>query len=64
MKTFYVFREGLVAGYDRIDSKGLSFGYDWLNAVYRARMRVGRFAARLFHHEPEVYEFRNKDEHR
>ncbi len=53
-----------MAGYDRINSKGLSFGYDWLNAVYRAGMRVGRFVARLFHHEPEVYEFRNKDEHR
>jgi len=64
MKTFFVFREGFVAGYDRINSKGLSFGYDWLNAVYRAGMRVGRFVARLFHHEPEVYEFRNKDEHR
>ena len=64
MKTFYVFREGVVAGYDRIDSKGLSFGNDGLNAVYRAGMRVGRFVARLFHHEPEVYEFRNKDEHR
>ena len=53
-----------MAGYDRIDSKGLSFGNDGLNAVYRAGMRVGRFAARLFHHEPEVYELRNKDGHR
>jgi hypothetical protein len=64
MKTFYVFREGLVAGYDRIDLKGLSYGSDGLDAVYRAGMRVGRFAARLFHHEPDVYELRNKDEHR
>ena len=53
-----------MAGYDRIDIKGLSFGTDGLDAVYRAGMRVGQFAARLFHHEPEVYELRNKDEHR
>lgn len=53
-----------MAGYDRIDLKGLSYGSDGLDAVYRAGMRVGRFAARLFHHEPDVYELRNKDEHR
>lgn len=53
-----------MAGYESIEIKGLSYGSDWLNCVYHAGKSIGQFAARLFHHEPEVYELRNKGEHR